>query len=122
MELEMEQKPTEDGNIKKTTIEETYDPDGDGQESVTEYIEKKKIGADAKDNEETLEKAQKGEKRKQEEEKIKNTIGKVASGVGNAVQTVASVVPHVASFGLGLGSRELAQIFADYFKNKNGSK
>lgn len=116
------QKPMEDGNIEQTTIEKTYDPDGDGKESVSEYIEKKKIDADTQSAEEDAQKTEKKSKQKEDEEKIKNTIGRVASGIGNTVQTVASVVPHTVSFGLGLGASQLADIFNDYFKKKNGTK
>lgn len=89
--------------------EEMYDKDGDGQESVSEYIEKKKMSSDAKKGEED-EKKEKKDKNKEDLEKL-----------GNAVRTGASVVssiPHFAAFGLGLGTGGLAGIMKDMLTGK----
>lgn len=89
--------------------EEMYDKDGDGQESVSEYIEKKKMSSDAKKGEED-EKKEKKDKSKEDLEKL-----------GNAVRTGASVVssiPHFAAFGLGLGTGGLAGIMKDMLTGK----
>ena len=99
---------------------EPYDKDGDGHESVSEYIEKKKITSNA-DNTEEEQKTAKKNKQKEELEKV----GKIASGVGNAIGNIASVataIPHVAAFGLGAGSASLAKMFADYLKEKANKK
>lgn len=91
--------------------DDMYDADGDGQESVTEYIEKKKMSANAKNEEEENAKAEKKDKNKEDLEKL-----------GNAVRTGASVVssiPHFAAFGLGAGTSAIAKWFADQLKGKN---
>lgn len=90
--------------------EEMYDKDGDGQESVSEYIEKKKMSSDAKNSEEENAKKEKKDKNKKDLEKL-----------GNAIRTGASVVtsiPHFAAFGLGLGTGGLAGIMKDMLTGK----
>lgn len=89
--------------------EEMYDKDGDGQESVSEYIEKKKMSSDAKKGEE--------DEKKEKKDKNKEDLKKL----GNAVRTGASVVssiPHFAAFGLGLGTGGLAGIMKDMLTGK----
>lgn len=108
---------TEQTSVDKN---EPYDKDGDGHESVSEYIEKKKITSNA-DNVEEEQKTEKKNKQKEELEKF----GKVASGIGNTIGNVASVataIPHIAAFGLGAGSASLAKMFADYLKDKANKK
>ena len=90
--------------------EEMYDKDGDGQESVTEYIEKKRMSSNAKNDEEENAKKEKKDKNKEDLEKL-----------GNAIRTGASVVtsiPHFAAFGLGLGTGGLAGIMKDMLNGK----
>lgn len=90
--------------------EEMYDKDGDGQESVTEYIEKKRMSSNAKNDEEENAKKEKKDKNKEDLEKL-----------GNAIRTGASVVtsiPHFAAFGLGLGTGGLVGIMKDMLNGK----
>lgn len=94
-----------------TKGDDMYDSDGDGQESVTEYIEKKKIASNAKNEEEEQVKEEKKDKNKKDLEKL-----------GNAVKTTASVVgsiPHFAAFSLGAGTSALAKLFADQLQDKD---
>ena len=99
------------------TEEEIYDKDGDGRESVSEYIEKKKMKTNAKPDTEEQPKEKTSDKDKEFFEKAKNVV----SGVGNAVGNVASVmtaIPHVAAFGAAMGTTALAKIIADELKKK----
>lgn len=88
--------------------EELYDKDGDGKESVTEYIEKKKISSDAKNAEEEQGKKEKKNKNDEDLEKLGNAVGKVTS--------VVSSIPHFAAFGLGLGAGGIAEKLREMMK------
>lgn len=96
--------------------EDMYDKDGDGQESVTEYIEKKKMATDAKGEEEEKVLAAKKDKSKEDLEKMKAAVGRVGDVIGN-VSSVVSSVPKFAAFGLGAGTSALAKLIADEIKN-----
>lgn len=98
--------------------DDMYDADGDGQESVTEYIEKKKMSSNAKDEEEENAKKEKKDKSKEELEKLGNIASKVGNAVGN-VASVVSAVPHFATFGLGLGAGKISDIIKE---NLTGNK
>lgn len=87
---------------------EMYDKDGDGKESVTEYIEKKKISSDAKNAEEEQGKKEKKNKNKEDLEKLGNVVGKVTS--------VVSSIPHFAAFGLGMGAGGVAEKLREMMK------
>lgn len=98
------------------TVTEIYDKDGDGHESVTEYVEKKRIDSAAKKD---IEEQQKQEKKEKGKEKLKKAIN-VAKSVGNTVAEVAkNPVPHVALLGaMGMTPAILAKIFTDGIKDK----
>lgn len=88
--------------------DDMYDADGDGKESVTEYIEKKKISSDAKNAEEEQGKKEKKNKNDEDLEKLGNAVGKVTS--------VVSSIPHFAAFGLGLGAGGIAERLREMMK------
>lgn len=94
--------------------EEMYDADGDGQESVTEYIEKKKILSDAKNEEEEQAKKEKKDKNKEDLQQLGNVVGKVTS--------VITSVPHYAAFGLGMGAGGLAEKIKEMIKQESNGK
>lgn len=118
---QIEQSKKDLGNnteLQKTTYkaadEDIYDADGDGEESVSEYIEKKKMSKTNAEGSEETEKPKKSAGEKDKE--ILQKAGKVASGIGNAVGNVANVigaVPHVAAFTAGLGASEIAKIIKE---------
>jgi len=120
---QIEQSKKDLGNnteLQKTTYkaadDDIYDADGDGEESVSEYIEKKKIATDAKGEEEEKALASKKNKSKEDLEKMKDAVGRVGNAIGN-VSSVVSAVPKFAAFGLGAGTSALAKLIADELKN-----
>ena len=96
--LDFEKKETDDGTeVKKTVIN---DSDGDGHESVTEYIEKKNLERNESEPQQTEEKVK---EKNEDEEKVKEVV-----------QTVARAVPHFTSFALGgLAGSTLAPLIKD---------
>lgn len=105
--------------METLTKTEIYDPDGDGRESVSEYIEKKKTVPNATENNESEEKQKREQKSKEELQKVKN----VAKGVGDTVGNIASVVsavPKTAAVGLGAGFAGLAKILSEWLEGNNG--
>lgn len=101
--------------------DEMYDKDGDGQESVSEYIEKKKITSNAKNAEEENARKEKKNKNKEDLEKLGNIAGKVGNAVGNAASIIGAV-PHFAAFGLGMGAGGITEKVAEKIKEMQGWK
>ena len=105
-----------DNEVQKKDVNESlfakggdmYDSDGDGKESVTEYIEKKKMSSDAKNAEEEQGKKEKKNKNDEDLEKLGNAVGKVTS--------VVTSIPHFAAFGLGAGVGSVAEKFREMLK------
>ena len=108
-----------DNGVQKKGVNESffakggdmYDSDGDGKESVTEYIEKKKMSSDAKAAEEEQKKKEKKNKKNKSDEdleKLGNAVGKVTS--------VVSSIPHFAAFGLGMGAGGVAEKLREMMK------
>ncbi len=105
-----------DNEVQKKDVNESlfakgndmYDSDGDGKESVTEYIEKKKMSSDAKNAEEEQGKKEKKNKNDEDLEKLGNAVGKVTS--------VVSSIPHFAAFGLGMGAGGIAEKLREMMK------
>lgn len=105
--------------METLTKTEVYDPDGDGRESVSEYIEKKQTVPNATESNESEKNEENKKKSEEEFEKAKNVV----KGAGNAIGNVASVisaVPKTAAFGLGAGATAFAQILKEWLEGNNG--
>ena len=111
-----EQTKNEDGTTK-IKKDEIYDADGDGHESVSEYIEKKKITPEGE--EEVTEKKKKGSEKDKE---VLEKVGKVAGTVSNVISSVPKFAAFSLGAGAGAGAEKFANLLRQLIKENNGNE